>query len=129
MPDSHAPTRRILLVDDAVFLDALAAEFSARHWRVEARVTGRSAIDLVWRQEFDALVTAVRLPDMRGDVVYFGASALWPRLRSNTIFLATDESNAALAQAASCPYLIKPVAPSVVADEIEQLFPTPRIIR
>jgi DNA-binding response OmpR family regulator len=123
------PARRILLVDDAVFLDALAAEFAGRHWKVEACVTGRSAIDLVWRQEFDALVTAVRLPDMRGDVVYFGASALWPRLRTATIFLANDEANAALAQAAGSPYLIKPVAPAIVADEIERLLPAPRLIR
>jgi DNA-binding NtrC family response regulator len=61
-------------------------------------------------QYFDLLVIDLRIPDMRGDVIYHLATSLQPQLRRQTLFITGDvtEQAAELIDACDCPLLMKP---------------------
>ena len=52
----------------------------------------------------------LRIPDMRGDVVYHLAISLQPHLRCQSLFMTGDvtEQAAELIEACACPLLMKP---------------------
>lgn len=69
-PGERLAGLRVLVVEDvadireffAIFLRAEGAE-------VEAAATGREAVDLLARREFDVVLTDLGLPDMAGDTL------------------------------------------------------------
>jgi DNA-binding response OmpR family regulator len=119
---SVAPAKRVLIAVPSEPLAQLSSAFTNKGWVVRGASTGQGAIDFVWQEAFDALVTVVQLPDMRGDVLFLGASAVWPQLRERSVFLLTDNANESIARMAGCPTLPIDTDADRVVDRIERLF-------
>ncbi len=102
---------RVLVVDDEPSIcRALSIALSRAGYEVRAVESGEVGATLVRSEHFDCLITDLRIPDMRGDVLFELASSLQPHLRNRTIFTTGDASERAqdLLQACSCTVLQKP---------------------
>lgn len=103
--------RTLLIVDDEpVIARGLSALLSRRGFVVLTAMSGAAARDILSRQHVDGLMIDYRVSDMRGDVLFAGAVAIQPHLRSHTVFLTGDISDAArdvLAET-GCPVVMKP---------------------
>ncbi|HEY9428934.1 MAG TPA: response regulator, partial [Gemmatimonadaceae bacterium] len=100
---------RVLVVDDEPSLcRALTMVFTRAGYYVRAIERGESAEALLHQEEFDCLVVDLRMPDMRGDVLYLTAAALQPHLRECTIFTTGDASERAtqLLRECGCPVVL-----------------------
>jgi len=107
----YADRRRVLVVDDeASICRALTIALSRAGYDVRAVESGELAHSLVRAEHFDVLVVDLRIPDMRGDVLFELAAAAQPHLRDRTIFTTGDASERAqaLITACHCPVLTKP---------------------
>ncbi|HKV49632.1 MAG TPA: response regulator [Gemmatimonadaceae bacterium] len=102
---------RVLVVDDEPSIcRALSIALSRAGYEVRAVESGEIGATLVRSEHFDCLITDLRIPDMRGDVLFELASSLQPHLRNRTIFTTGDASEHAqdLLLACSCTVLQKP---------------------
>lgn len=102
---------RILIVDDEpTILRALQIAMTRAGYAVEIRESGESALELLRRERVDALLVDLRIPDLRGDVLFELAAALQPHLRTQTLFVTGDQSarGVELLEACGCPVLPKP---------------------
>src|SRR5207253_569817 len=72
--------------------------------------SGESALYQLRTRYFDLMLADLRMPDMRGDVVYHLATSLQPQLRTQTMFVTGDVTEQAveLIEACGCPLLMKP---------------------
>lgn len=87
---------RVLVVDDEPSIcRALSIALSRSGYDVRAVESGEVAASLVRSEHFDCLVVDLRIPDMRGDVLFELASSLQPHLRNRTIFTTGDASERA----------------------------------
>lgn len=87
---------RVLVVDDEPSIcRALTIAFTRAGYDVRALESGEVALALVRAEHFDCLVLDLRIPDMRGDVLFESAAALQPHLRHATIFTTGDASERA----------------------------------
>lgn len=102
---------RVLVVDDEPSIcRALSIALSRAGYEVRAVESGEIGATLVRSEHFDCLITDLRIPDMRGDVLFELASSLQPHLRNRTIFTTGDASERAqdLLEACNCTVLQKP---------------------
>ena len=102
---------RVLVVDDEPSIcRALSIALSRAGYEVRAVESGEVGATLVRSEHFDCLITDLRIPDMRGDVLFELASSLQPHLRNRTIFTTGDASERAqdLLQASNSTVLQKP---------------------
>jgi DNA-binding response OmpR family regulator len=107
----QAGQRRLLIVDDeATICRALQIALTRAGYAVDTRQTGDGALELLRREHVDALLVDLRIPDMRGDVLFELAAATQPQLRRQTMFITGDSSSrgAELVVACGCPLLYKP---------------------
>jgi CheY-like chemotaxis protein len=106
-----AEPRTLLVVDDEpVIARGLAALLGRRGFTVFTAGSGAAARDILSRQHIDGLLVDYRIADMRGDVLFAGAVAVQPHLRTHTVFLTGDISDGAhevLAET-GCPVVMKP---------------------
>jgi CheY-like chemotaxis protein len=111
--------RTLLVVDDEpVIARGLAALLGRRGFTVLTAMSGAAARDILSRQHVDGLLVDYRVADMRGDVLLAGAVAIQPHLRTHTVFLTGDISDAArdILAETGCPVIMKP-------------FDTPELVR
>lgn len=102
---------RLLIVDDeSTICRALQLALKRAGYAVETRETGEGALELLRREHVDALIVDLRIPDMRGDVLFELASATQPQLRQQTLFITGDTSarGEELVTACGCQVLYKP---------------------
>jgi DNA-binding NtrC family response regulator len=102
---------RVLVVDDeTTILRALGIALGRAGYDVKTAETGESARALLQAEHFDAMIVDLRIPDMRGDVLFELAASLQPHLRTHTLFTTGDASDRAieLIEACQCPVLPKP---------------------
>src|SRR5436853_7456312 len=124
--EREGPLRRarVLLVEDArdireVFTLLLEAEGAI----VTATATGREAVELAGREEFDVLLTDLGLPDIPGEVVIRHVVATAPRRPWVVVVTGYDEPFIGRArQAGADVVLTKPIAWSELLD---RLVPNP----
>jgi DNA-binding NarL/FixJ family response regulator len=121
-PGASAPAKRVLLALPQDILEPLRTAFERNQWMVRGALTGQGAIDFVWQETFDALVTVVQLPDMRGDVLFLGASAVWPKLRDCSLFLMTEEANPDIMRMIGCPTVSATTPADEIVEKIETLL-------
>ena len=117
---------RVLVVDDEPSIcRALSIALSRAGYDVRAVESGELAHTLVRTEHFDCMVIDLRIPDMRGDVLFELAASLQPHLRRRTIFTTGDASERAqeLIQACDCPVLPKPFDLNELLALIERLAP------
>lgn len=102
---------RVLVVDDEPSIcRALTIAFTRAGYDVRAVESGEVAHTLIRSEHFDCLVVDLRIPDMRGDVLFELAASLQPHLKHRTIFTTGDASERAqeLIDACDCRVLPKP---------------------
>ena len=88
----------------------LAVQVAARAgYYVRAIERGEVAEALLRQEEFDCLVVDLRMPDMRGDVLYLTACSVQPHLREHTVFTTGDASERAtqLLRDCECPVVLQ----------------------
>lgn len=101
---------RVLVVDDEPSLcRALTIAFTRAGYYVRAMERGEAAETLLHEESFDCLVVDLRMPDMRGDVLYETAASLHPHLRHCTVFTTGDASERAreLLEDCGCPVVLQ----------------------
>jgi DNA-binding NtrC family response regulator len=120
---------RVLVVDDEPSIClALKIALSRAGNDVVAVHSGEEAQNRIMTEHFDVLVADLRMKDMRGDVVYYLALGAQPHLRTSTVFLTGDITDAAerLIEATSCPLLRKPFDLAEVINVVWKLCPRVR---
>ncbi len=129
MPRSGATGRQpstVLIVDDEPAITrALAIACRRAGYDVLATTSGEQAQSYLATQVVDAMIVDLRMPDLRGDVLFHLATARQPHLRRQTLFTTGDVSPRAqeLIAACGCPFLRKPFELSDVLQTLRALLP------
>ncbi|NUQ19902.1 MAG: response regulator [Gemmatimonadaceae bacterium] len=119
---------RVLVVDDEPSIcKALEIVLRREGYDVVTVGSGETATSLLREGRFDAMIVDLRIPDMRGDVIFELAAALQPHLRTATLLMTGDLSERAsrLVAACGCPTLLKPFDLQDVLDAVGALVSTP----
>lgn len=125
MPSTAGAGPHVLLVDDdAAVAKALAAVLSRAGYRVRVAGSAREA-ELLLDDRFDVLVLDLRMPEMRGDALYFLASARQPWLADHTLFITGDITEQAeqLIRQTGCQLLHKPFRGEALLQRLLSMAP------
>jgi len=108
--ETHMNGSRILLVDDEIaFTNCLKKVFSYRGYQVEVATDGLSALPLIARNSFDAVILDVKMPGVDGVRVLLEIQRLAPK--TQTILLTGHYSlhdEEEITKAGAFAYLLKP---------------------
>jgi DNA-binding response OmpR family regulator len=116
----------VLIVDDEPSIcRALTIALSRAGYEAVAAHSGESAHELLQRSRFDVLVLDLRIPDVRGDVLFHLAVSLQPHLRTQTLFITGDVTERAqvLIDDCQCPLVRKPFKLEDVLAAVAALCP------
>jgi DNA-binding NtrC family response regulator len=122
----HGNVVRILVVDDEPSIcKALTMALSRTGYEAIAAQSGESALAIVRNEHIDILLIDLRIPDMRGDVIFEVAAGHQPHLRYQTLFMTGDITERAhkLIAACKCHFLRKPFDLRDMTDAIAALAP------
>jgi len=115
---------RVLVVDDEPSIcRAMTIALSRAGYDVRAVEGGEVALSLLRTEHFDCMIVDLRVPDMRGDVLFELAASLQPQLRSHTVFTSGDASEFAqdLIGACGCTLIAKPFDLADLIKRVESL--------
>ena len=115
---------RILVVDDEPSIcRAMTIALSRAGYDVRAVESGEVALSLLRTEHFDCMIVDLRVPDMRGDVLFELAASLQPQLREHTVFTSGDASEFAqdLIGACGCTLIAKPFDLADLIKRVEGL--------
>jgi DNA-binding NtrC family response regulator len=122
----HGKTVRVLVVDDEPSIcKALTMALTRAGYDAIAAQSGEAAIATVRNEHVDVLLIDLRIPDMRGDVIFELAAAEQPQLRFQTLFMTGDITERAhkLIAACKCHFLRKPFDLRDMTDAVAALAP------
>jgi DNA-binding NtrC family response regulator len=90
-----------------------------------AAQSGESALAIIRNEHVDVMLLDLRIPDMRGDVIFEVAAGHQPHLRYQTLFMTGDitERAAKLIAACNCTTLHKPFDLQDVMDGLHGVLP------
>jgi len=116
---------RLLVVDDESILVELLVEFlrSSGHTVDDAR-NGQKALELATANDYDAILTDLKMPGLDGQGLYERLCKIKPQMARRFIFSTGDLANPrtqTLFQTAGCPYLSKPFKLEAVLSLLEQV--------
>jgi len=117
---------RVLVVDDEPSIcKALTMALSRAGYDAIAAQSGESALAIVRNEHVDVMLIDLRIPDMRGDVIFEVAAGHQPHLRYQTLFMTGDITERAhkLIAACKCHFLRKPVDLRDMTDAVAALAP------
>ena len=117
---------RILVVDDEPSIcKALSAALTRAGYDVATAQSGEAALATVRAEHIDVLLLDLRIPDMRGDIIFEVAAATQPQLAYQTVFMTGDitEKAASLVAACKCLLLRKPFDLADLFDAIAAIAP------
>jgi two-component system, OmpR family, response regulator len=117
---------RVLVVDDEPSIcKALTMALSRSGYDAIAAQSGESALAILRSEHIDVMLIDLRIPDMRGDVIFEVAAGHQPHLRYQTLFMTGDITERAqtLIAACKCHYLRKPFDLRDMYDAIGALAP------
>jgi DNA-binding response OmpR family regulator len=120
---------RVLVVDDEpTICRALTIALGRAGYDVVAVEAGEQAHSLLRAEHFDFLVLDLRIPDLRGDVLFELAASIQPHLRYRTLFTTGDGTERAieLIQACGCRWLQKPFELQELVAELRKMAPKVR---
>lgn len=120
---------RILVVDDeAVIRDALKRILGDQHFFVEICSSGYGAIELLQKQNFDLIVTDLKMPGMNGIEVLKAVKTLQPNVPVIIItgYAAVDTAVEAM-KCGAFDYLSKPFAPDQFLEKVEDALKQRRL--
>ena len=102
---------RVLVVDDEPSIcRALQIALTRAGCAVVTAESGEGGLARLRAENFDCLILDLRIPDLRGDVVFELAASLQPHLRRQSVFITGDFSarGTELLDACGCPVVTKP---------------------
>ena len=117
---------RVLVVDDEPSIcRALQIVLTKAGFDVVTAESGEGGIARLRAERFDCLVLDLRIPDLRGDVVFELAASVQPHLRRQSVFITGDYSvrGSELIEACGCPVVTKPFDLHELVDLIVRLIP------
>jgi len=117
---------RVLIVDDEPSIcKALGLALSNAGYEVLIAKSGETACSVVETESVDVMLVDLRIPDMRGDMIFEYAAGVQPNLRHSTLFMTGDISDQAigLIAACKCHFIRKPFDLSVMTDAVAALSP------
>lgn len=123
---SYGKQARVLVVDDEPSIcKALSMALSRAGYDVIAAQSGDAALAIVRNEHVDVMLIDLRIPDMRGDVIFEVAAGHQPHLRYQTLFMTGDITERAhkLIVACKCNFLRKPFDLRDMTDAIAALAP------
>ena len=120
---------RVLIVDDEpAICRALQIALGRAGMEGSIAESGDAALAKLRSEQFDVMICDLRMPDLRGDVLFELASAIQPQLRHRTLFTTGDITDRAerLIDACKCPMLRKPFELNDVVDTVRAMLPAAR---
>lgn len=117
---------RVLVVDDeAAICKAVVTYLQRAGYEVISTQSGETAMAYMEREHVDVLLVDLRIPDMRGDVVFESGASHQPHLRHQTIFMTGDLSDRSfdLIDWCKCPVLHKPFELSAMLKIVNSVAP------
>jgi two-component system OmpR family response regulator len=120
---------KALVVDDELSIcKAMQRALSIAGYDVVVAQSGESALAIIRDERVDVMLIDLRIPDMRGDIVFELAAATQPHLAFQTLFMTGDitENAQALIAACGCHYLQKPFNLSDLTDAMAAVAPKVR---
>jgi DNA-binding NtrC family response regulator len=114
----------MIVDDEPTICRALALALRRAGYDVLAAESGEGALAKLRTERVDCLVTDLRIPDLRGDVLFELAASLQPALRQRTLFMTGDLSPKAVEciAACNCPLLAKPFELVELLREVERIL-------
>lgn len=104
---------RILLIDDDEnILAVLGKVLSAEKFELDMASTGRDAILKLGREDYDLILSDIRMPELDGKQLFEFIEQNMPEYKGRVIFLTGDTGNPEtmkFLEEANCPYLTKPI--------------------
>jgi DNA-binding response OmpR family regulator len=127
-PSGRAPVARarVLVVDDEPSIcQALTLALRRAGFDALSTMSGESAHAILSAEHIDVLLLDLRMPDLRGDVIFHLAASLQPHLRTQTIFCTGDVTERAQRLIGACgtPMIRKPFDLRDVLDAVGALAP------
>lgn len=120
---------RALVVDDEPSIcRALQIALSRAGIHASTAESGDAALAKLRSEHFDVMIVDLRMPDVRGDVLFELAAAIQPHLRHSTLFTTGDITDRAerLIGACNCPMLRKPFEITDVVATVQAFLPKMR---
>ena len=117
---------RVLVVDDEPSIcKALTMALSRGGYDALAAQSGEGALAILRSEHIDVMLIDLRIPDMRGDVIFEVAVGHQPHLRYQTLFMTGDITERAykLIAACKCHFLRKPFDLRDMTDAVVALSP------
>jgi len=125
VPEQHADAHTVLIVDDeAEIRDTLTEILVNAQHRVVAVASGREALERLAREDFDAILTDIRMPDIDGRALYQEIARRWPERAHRVVFVTGDTLASTLREFVTDsgrPVIEKPFMPSEVRRVIADL--------
>lgn len=124
IPFNYRP--RVLVIDDEPSIcKALSMALSKAGFDATVTQCGEEGIRKIATEHFDALLLDLRIPDMRGDVIFQMAIAHQPHLRAQTLFITGDITEHAqrMIDACVCPFVLKPFDLADISDTLHAMVP------
>jgi DNA-binding response OmpR family regulator len=120
------PRLRVLVVDDEPSIcQALTIALREGGYEVRSALSGDAALAIIRSEHVDLMLVDLRIPDMRGDVIFEVAAGLQPHLRAQSLFLTGDITERAetLIGHCRCNFLRKPFDLSDLLNGLRALSP------
>jgi DNA-binding response OmpR family regulator len=102
---------RVLVVDnEPAICRALALMLRREGFAATTATSGETALAKLRAETFDLLLVDLRMPELRGDVLFHLACAIQPHLAHKTIFMTGDitAQAAQITDGLGCPVMLKP---------------------
>ena len=125
MPHTKAQLRVLVVDDEPSICKALSMALSRAGYDAIAAQSGESALAIIRNEHVDVMLIDLRIPDMRGDVIFEVAAGHQPHLRYQTLFMTGDITERAhkLIAACKCHFLRKPFDLRDMTDAVAALAP------
>ena len=126
-PTLQAPVLSVLVVDDEKEIAALLADLLALDGhRVTTASNGLAALDQIEHQEYDVILSDLRMPTLDGPGLYREIERRHPRLLSRLVFVtgnALSGESAEFFGRTGARYLRKPFVMAEIRRVIQELLP------
>jgi hypothetical protein len=108
----------LLVVGNRAIADQVKVVLQDIPWTIRVAESVQQAVNIGTYDRIDALVVVMRLPDGRGDTVFWYLAAAYPHLHSHTLFLLHDSSESTICSITKCPWLALPLTTTALQEAL-----------
>ena len=115
----------LLIDDDENILKILGKVLGAEKFELDVASSGREAILKLGREDYDLILSDIRMPELDGKQLFAFLDQNMPEYRSKVIFLTGDTANPdtmKFLEGTGCPYLTKPIEMPTLIHLLYQYF-------